>query len=40
MLASHYVRIPIGVALAVVAGVLLLSIVLSLVFRKKVEASA
>jgi tellurite resistance protein TerC len=40
MLLSHYVRIPIGVALAVVAGVLLLSIILSLVFRKKVEASA
>ena len=40
MLVSHYVRIPIGVALAVVAGVLLLSIILSLVFRKKLEASA
>ncbi len=40
MLLSHYVRIPIGVALAVVAGVLLLSIILSLVFRKKAEAPA
>lgn len=35
MLASHYVTIPIGVALGVVAGVLLLSIVLSLIFPKK-----
>ena len=38
MLASHYVQIPIGVALAVVAGVLLISIVLSLLFPKKAEA--
>jgi tellurite resistance protein TerC len=38
MLASHYVRIPIGVALAVVAGVLLISIVLSLLIPKKAEA--
>lgn len=40
MVASHYVRIPIGVALGVVAGVLLLSIVLSLLFPKKAEADA
>jgi tellurite resistance protein TerC len=39
MLVSHYVRIPIGVALGVVAGVLLLSIILSLVFRRKVMES-
>ena len=39
MLASHYVRIPIGVALAVVAGVLFVSIVLSLLFPGKVKAS-
>src|SRR5271165_1007172 len=39
MLASHYVRIPIGVALAVVAGVLAVSIVLSLALPKKAEAS-
>ena len=32
MLSSHYVHIPIGVALGVVAGVLLVSIVLSLLF--------
>ena len=38
MLLSHYVRIPIGVALAVVAGVLLVSIALSLLLPKKVEA--
>jgi tellurite resistance protein TerC len=38
MLTSHYVRIPIGVALAVVAGVLLLSIVLSWLIPKKAEA--
>ncbi len=38
MLASHYVRIPIGVALAVVAGVLFISIVLSLLFPRKAEA--
>ena len=35
MLASQYVHIPIGVALGVVAGVLLLSIVLSLLFPQK-----
>lgn len=35
MLASHYVRIPIGVALGVVAGVLLVSIVLSLMIPRK-----
>jgi TerC family integral membrane protein len=40
MLASHYVKIPIGVALGVVAGLLLISIVLSLLFPKKVEANA
>jgi tellurite resistance protein TerC len=34
MLSSNYVNIPIGVALGVVAGVLLLSIVLSLAFPK------
>jgi hypothetical protein len=33
------VRIPIGVALAVVAGVLVLSIVLSLLFPRKAEAA-
>ena len=40
MLASHYVRIPIGVALGVVAGVLLVSVVLSLIIPKKAEARA
>jgi tellurite resistance protein TerC len=40
MLASYYVHIPIGVALGVVAGVLLISIVLSLVFPKKAKAVA
>jgi tellurite resistance protein TerC len=35
MLASHYVRIPIGFALGVVAGVLLVSIILSLIIPKK-----
>jgi tellurite resistance protein TerC len=39
MLASHYVRIPIGVALAVVAGVLLVSIVLSLIIPKRAAAA-
>jgi tellurite resistance protein TerC len=39
MLASHYVRIPIGVALAVVAGVLFLSVVLSLLIPRKAEAT-
>jgi tellurite resistance protein TerC len=34
MLISNYVPIPIGVALGVVAGVLLLSVVLSLLFPK------
>ena len=38
MLLSHYVRIPIGAALGVVGGVLLVSIVLSLLFPRKVEA--
>jgi len=37
MLVSHYWHIPIGIALAVVAGVLLVSIVLSLLFPKKVK---
>src|SRR5215469_3844034 len=40
MLASHYVKIPIGIALGGVAGVLLISIVASLVFPKKEKASA
>ncbi|HVP53886.1 MAG TPA: TerC family protein [Candidatus Eisenbacteria bacterium] len=40
MLASHYVRIPIGVALGVVAGVLLISVVLSLIFPRKAKAAA
>jgi tellurite resistance protein TerC len=35
MLASHFVKVPIGVALGGVAGVLLISIVLSLIFPKK-----
>jgi tellurite resistance protein TerC len=35
MLASSYVQIPIGIALGVVAGVLLISIFLSLLFPKK-----
>lgn len=39
MLISHYVHIPIGIALAVVAGLLLISIVLSLLFPKKTEAT-
>jgi TerC family integral membrane protein len=39
MLVSHYVRIPIGVALGAVAGVLVVSVVLSLIFPKKEEAS-
>jgi tellurite resistance protein TerC len=38
MLASYYVHIPIGVALGVVAGVLLISVVMSLVFPKKAAA--
>ena len=38
MLASHFVRIPIGVALAVVAGVLLISVVMSLMLPRKAEA--
>ena len=38
MLASHYVKIPIGIALGGVAGVLLISIVASLVFPKKAKA--
>jgi len=39
MLASHFVKIPIGVALGAVAGVLLISIVLSLIFPKKAAAN-
>ena len=38
MLASHYVKIPIGIALGAVAGVLMISIVLSLVFPKKTSS--
>jgi TerC family integral membrane protein len=38
MLASHYVHVPIGVALAAVAGVLLISIVLSLLVPRKAVA--
>jgi tellurite resistance protein TerC len=40
MLASSYVQIPIGVALGVVAGVLLISIFLSLLFPKKKQKAA
>ena len=40
MLMSHYYKIPVGAALGVVAGVLLLSIVLSLVFPKKHQRTA
>ncbi|MGA9565190.1 MAG: TerC family protein [Candidatus Korobacteraceae bacterium] len=40
MLVSHYVHIPIGIALGTVAGVLVVSIVLSLIFPRKVGASA
>jgi tellurite resistance protein TerC len=40
MLASHYVRIPIGIALAAVAGVLLISVGMSLVFPRKAEAKS
>ncbi len=35
MLASSYVQVPIGIALGVVAGVLLVSVLLSLLFPKK-----
>jgi tellurite resistance protein TerC len=38
MLVSHYVKIPIGIALGVVAAVLLISIVLSLLFPKAAKA--
>jgi tellurite resistance protein TerC len=38
MLASNYVEIPIGAALGVVAGVLLLSVGLSVLFPKKQRA--
>jgi len=40
MLASSYVEIPISIALGVVAGVLLISIVLSLLFPKKKQKAA
>jgi tellurite resistance protein TerC len=40
MLASYYVHIPIGVALGAVAGVLVISVVLSLLFPKKAGATA
>ena len=40
MLMSHYYKIPVGAALGVVAGVLLLSIVLSLLFPKKLQREA
>jgi tellurite resistance protein TerC len=40
MLASHYVSIPIGLALGVVCGVLLISIAGSLLFPKKAGARA
>ena len=39
MLVSHYVKLPIGIALGAVAGVLLISIVLSLIFPKKTKVS-
>jgi tellurite resistance protein TerC len=39
MLVSHYVKLPIGIALGAVAGVLLISIVLSLIFPKKAKLS-
>ncbi len=39
MLASHYIDIPIGVALGTVVGVLLISIAASLVFPKKKAAA-
>jgi tellurite resistance protein TerC len=38
MLASSYIEIPIGIALGVVAGVLLLSVGLSMLFPKKKHA--
>jgi tellurite resistance protein TerC len=38
MLTSRYLHIPIGIALGAVAGVLFISIVLSLAFPKKAEA--
>jgi tellurite resistance protein TerC len=39
MLVSHWIKLPIPVALGVVVGILFLSIVLSLVFRKEVETT-
>ena len=39
MLASNYVEIPIGVALGIVAGVLALSVVLSMMYPKKAAIS-
>lgn len=38
MLASNYVRMPTEIALVVVAGILLISVVLSLIFPKRVKA--
>jgi tellurite resistance protein TerC len=39
MLVSHYVHIPIGIALGTVAGVLMVSVALSLIFPQKAGAS-
>ena len=39
MLVSHYVKIPIGIALGAVAAMLLISIVLSLIFPKKANVA-
>ena len=39
MLVSHYIKIPIGIALEVVAGLILISIVLSLIFPKKAKVT-
>ena len=38
MLTSHFVDIPIGIALAAVVGTLLVSVVLSLLFPRKKHA--
>ncbi len=40
MIVSHYIHIPIGIALGTVAGVLIVSVALSLIFPQKVEAKA
>jgi len=37
MLASNYVRMPTEIALVVVAGILLISVVLSLIFPKRAK---